>query len=204
MNLASLEYSSTSPAVQSGACTVLIVPGLYGSCERHWQSAWERERSDCRRVQMESWADPQPEAWIDRLDSAVNAQPGPVIIAAHSLGCIATALWAVQAPRELRRKVRGALLVAPCDPEKINAPRALRRFAPVPQLPLGVRTIVVASSNDEYATLERSRTFAYQWNADFVNLGALGHINAASQLGSWTYGQSLLNVFKQHLPYIPH
>jgi len=136
------------------APTILIVPGLNGSGEDHWQSLWEQTRDDCRRADLGDWPDPTPGRWIARLDSAVRAIPGPVLLVAHSLGCIATALWA--AGRPANDQVIGALLVAPCDPEAADVCAPLRRFAPVPRTRLPFPATVVASTNDPYATVART------------------------------------------------
>ena len=34
---------------------ILLVPGLWNSGPEHWQSYWERERTDCRRVLQKDW-----------------------------------------------------------------------------------------------------------------------------------------------------
>jgi predicted alpha/beta hydrolase family esterase len=52
---------------------------------------------------------------------------------------------------------------------------------------------VVASSDDPYATLDRSRAFARRWGTEFVDAGPIGHINADSFLGEWPEGQRLLD-----------
>jgi hypothetical protein len=52
--------------------------------------------------------------------------------------------------------------------------------------------ILAASRNDEYATLDFSRRVARRWQSDFVDIGELGHINAASGIGHWPAGLALL------------
>jgi len=178
------------------AATALIVPGLNGSGEQHWQSFWERERADCRRADLGAWEDPEPDQWIQRLDEEIQAQPGPVILVAHSLGCIATALWSQEYLHKRRDIVKGALLVAPCDPEAPGACHALQRFAPTPRARLDMRTILVASTNDPYASLNRAKLMAKAWGSEFVNVGTQGHINAQSSLGAWAFGQTLLGLLQ--------
>lgn len=190
-----VDHHLSVPVVFALAPTVLIVPGLNGSGPDHWQSAWERERGDCRRADLGEWHDPEPARWVARLDAAVRAISGPVVLAAHSLGCIATALWAKNRPAD--DHVVGALLVAPCDPEAANACEHLRRFAPTPRTRLPFPSTVIASTNDPYATAARSGELAHDWGADFINAGALGHINARSGLGAWTDGQRVLHKFLQ-------
>jgi hypothetical protein len=171
-------------------CHVLLVPGLNGSGPDHWQSHWQWARGDTRRVEQFSWHDPEPDDWTATIDAAVHAAPGPVVIAAHSLGCIAVAQWAASADPG---RVRAALLVAPCDVERVGVPEAITRFAPMPRAALPFRSVVVASTNDPFASLSRSRCFAERWGASLVEAGALSHINAASQLGVWPFGQTLLD-----------
>ena len=50
-----------------------------------------------------------------------------------------------------------------------------------------------ASRNDEYATLDFSRRVARRWQSDFIDIGELGHINAASGIGHWPAGLALLS-----------
>lgn len=169
----------------------LVVPGIAGSCPEHWQSRWEAERADCRRVHQRDWDDPDPDEWTGALYRAVRAAEGSVVFVAHSLGCMlvdyATALFG-----DWQGRVRGALLVAPCDPERPGVCDAIARF-PAPATPLPFRSVVVASQDDPYASLDRGRCFADRWGASFVDAGRLGHINAASGIGAWGIGQVLLD-----------
>jgi hypothetical protein len=38
---------------------ILLIPGLWNSGPEHWQSYWEGERSDCRRVEQSDWQTPR-------------------------------------------------------------------------------------------------------------------------------------------------
>lgn len=171
--------------------TCLIVPGLNSSGPMHWQSRWERERDDCRRVELGDWEDPGRVAWISRLARAVEKAEGFPILVAHSLGCLAVVWWASLAGMAAS-KVVGALLVAPPDVERDDADVRLRRFTPVPRHSMPFPTIVVASRNDPYSSFERTREMAASWLARFHDAGEAGHLNAASGLESWTEGQSLV------------
>jgi predicted alpha/beta hydrolase family esterase len=111
-----------------------------------------------------------------------------VVIAAHSLGCALVAHAARRAPA---LPIRAALLVAPADVDSpAHTPPETRGFAPLPRAPFPFPATVIASRNDPYVTLERARAFAADWGADFVDAGALGHINAASSLGDWSDGRA--------------
>ena len=124
-----------------------------------------------------------------RLDQAVAAAGPEVVLVAHSAACILVASWGAEAGH----RVRGALLVAPSDYEAPSAPKGPTGFTPMPKRPLSFPSIVVASSNDQYVTLERAAAFARAWGSRCVVAGALGHINAASQLGDWPVGRRLLD-----------
>ncbi|WP_207790159.1 RBBP9/YdeN family alpha/beta hydrolase [Polymorphobacter arshaanensis] len=174
--------------------TTLIIPGLNGSGPDHWQSVWERERDDCRRVVQAHWNDPKPDAWCAQLEDAVAGVTGPVVLVAHSLGCATVVHWA--AHTTLRSTRIAALLVAPCDVERPDAPPSVQRFAPLPAIALPFASVVVASRDDVYATPARSRCLADGWGSTFVDAGALGHINAASALGTWEFGQVLLDELR--------
>lgn len=169
----------------------LTVPGLYGSGPDHWQTRWE-EREDVRRVDLGAWDNPHRSHWITKLDLVIAYEREPVVLVAHSLGCLAVAWWAALASADRCGQVAGALLVAPPDVERVDAHPILQRFAPVPRVTLPFPAIVVASVDDPYATIERSYAFAIRWGTEFREVGALGHINAESGIGAWPEGQAML------------
>jgi uncharacterized protein len=164
---------------------VLILPGLNDSGPAHWQTHWERQYGYTRVTQAD-WDRPARGDWLARLTAAVAAAPEPVILVAHSLGCALVAHFAAQTRES---GVAAALLVAPADVEDCaRTPDVTRCFAPLTLRPLGFRATVVASQDDSYVALPRARHFAACWGADFVDAGALGHINSESDLGSWPEG----------------
>ncbi len=75
----------------------------------------------------------------------------------------------------------------------------IRDFAPVPLKTLPVPSMVVASENDPYVSMERARLFARSWGSNLENVGALGHINAQTDLGEWPAGRALLEKFERSL-----
>src|SRR5215213_5695614 len=74
--------------------TIITVPGLDGSGPDHWQSRWDFSLPNCHRVQMGDWAFPVRSMWVERLDREIRRSVNPVLLAAHSLGCLAVAWWA--------------------------------------------------------------------------------------------------------------
>lgn len=168
---------------------VLIVPGWNNSGPEHWQTLWERaDPARFRRVEQRDWDTPLLEDWVRTLDAAIAEEPAPAIVVAHSLGCIAVAHWAARHPRP----VAGALLVAPPDVERADMPAEVRGFAPVPRTPLPFRSLLVASDNDEWVTMDRAAHFARAWGSELVRAGAAGHINTAAGFGPWPQGERLL------------
>src|SRR6218665_709368 len=95
---------------------MLIVPGLNGSTEGHWQRHWLADHPEAVLVEQSDWTDPNPAKWLHRLEQAVLAHPGALVVA-HSLGAILTARLAASPVAPL---VGGALLVAPADIERTS------------------------------------------------------------------------------------
>jgi uncharacterized protein len=181
--------------------TVLILPGLYNSGEGHWQTLWESMLPNARRVQQKSWNTPRRADWVATLDAAIRDNDGPVIIAAHSLGCALTAWWAKQhGTASHTAKVKGALLVAPPDVEREDFPEFVTGFAPMPNAELGFKTIVAASSDDPWCAISRATTWASVWGARFHDVGPRGHINGESGLGTWCEGLAWLSELSSIAP----
>ena len=172
--------------------TVFILPGLGNSGPEHWQSHWERQDPLCLRVKQDEWDTPQCVDWVARLDEAISMREAPVVLAGHSSACAMVAHWCAGASCALLSRVRGALLVAPSDPDNANFPDGPVGFGPVPMQALPFATIVVASTNDRYVSAPRAEAYARAWHSRFVLLPDAGHINVASGFGPWPEGFALL------------
>lgn len=164
---------------------IIIVPGWRDSGPGHWQSLWADTLPGALRVQQDDWITPSRSAWVAAIQRTILNQDGPVVIAAHSLGCIAI----THLPPEASARIRGALLVAPADPERRGV---LADFAPVPYQPLPYRSIIVASSNDPYCPVRTAGAYARAWGSEFVRLQLAGHINIEAGFGPWPLGLALL------------
>jgi predicted alpha/beta hydrolase family esterase len=168
---------------------VLILPGLGNSGPQHWQSLWEKAYG-YQRVQQTNWDHPRLADWLSNLNAAVSAAPHGVVLVAHSLACSLVAHFAHAAGAATER-VRGAFLVSPADVETARCtPPEVRCFSPIPLAPLPFPARVLASSDDPYVDRERAAYFAACWRAEFVDVGAHGHINASSGLGAWPEGHA--------------
>ncbi len=170
---------------------VLLLPGLYNSGPEHWQTHWQAEHPEFVRVEQRDWETPDRREWVETLQRAIAADPGPAVLVAHSAACSLVAHWAAAHPESVQT-IRGALLAAPADVDAPGFPSGPTGFAPMPLAPLPFPSIVVASTNDEYVTLPRAAQLALAWGSRLEVLGALGHINSASNLGSWPEGFALL------------
>lgn len=167
----------------------LLLPGWQNSGPDHWQSRWEALHG-YHRVDQHDWMRPLRGDWSARLEETVADADGPVLLVAHSLGCILTAWWAAHSRHTQR--VAGALLVAPPDIERDDNRQQIPGWAPPARQRLPFRSILVASSDDPFGSLEGASRLAADWGADFVSLGPKGHINADSGLGDWEEGHVLL------------
>lgn len=173
--------------------TIVTVPGLNCSGPTHWQSLWERFRTDTVRAELGMWDRPHRNSWVTKLDQTIRTVRSPVVLVAHSLGCLAVAWWAALSGQPYGWPVAGALLVAPADVDRHDAPRELKGFAPSPMAPLPFPSLLVSSTDDPWIEQARARSLAAQWGSHFVDAGALGHINALSGIGDWAEGQQLLS-----------
>ena len=172
--------------------TVLIVPGLRDAVAQHWQTLLEaRLRVEGRPVAAVpalGREDLDCTAKVSAIERTARSIEGPIVIVAHSGGCVMVAHWA----RQMTCAVQGALLAAPPDfdrpmPEGYPSIEALRAWGwlPVPRARLPFRSIVAASRNDPLAEFERVARLALDWGSELVDLGAVGHLNPASGYGEW-------------------
>lgn len=170
----------------------LIVPGIGNSGPLHWQSFWELANPAFVRVVQRDWDNPVCEEWVAGLDAGIR-QAGPgVVVVAHSLGCLALAHWAAVS----QLPIAAALMVAVPDPAGPNFPAEAVGFSATPMRPLPFRSIVVASADDPYGSVEHSIRLAQIWGSRLVNVGNCGHINADSGLGNWAFGFELLGQLR--------
>jgi serine hydrolase len=167
----------------------LVLPGLSNSGINHWQSYWCLAFRNATRVLQDDWDAPNLPGWLERLEIAIDDGTRPVVLICHSLSCSLAAHWA---KRNRPRRVAAAFLVSPTDVDLPEHLPSVRNFAPMPLAPFPVPSLVVASANDPYVTLERAKEFSGYWGADFCFVGELGHINADSRLGFWPQGLVML------------
>lgn len=163
---------------------VILVPGLHNSSPDHWQSLWHASHPDFYRVEQDDWENADLAAWTARLGEVRSLDPRPALLVAHSFGCLASAASIAARPRG----VAGALLVAPADPDKFGV------AARLPQGALGVPATLIGSRDDPWMQFHQAAAWAQRWHATLLDGGAIGHINAASNLGDWPFGWRALQA----------
>ncbi|MGL4767327.1 MAG: RBBP9/YdeN family alpha/beta hydrolase [Formosimonas sp.] len=171
---------------------VLILPGYQNSSPQHWQSLWAARGAHVQRVMQHDWDNPMCGDWYAQLKAHIMQADGPVVLAAHSLGCLLTAHLVRQADESIMRRITGALLVAPPDPAGAQFPRTAQGFAPLTTHAMPFASHVVASTDDAYGSFDFAQNCAHMWGSNLHNLGTRGHINADSGLGDWPWGWGLL------------
>lgn len=167
----------------------LIVPGLGNSGPEHWQTYFESTGKNFHRINQHDWDAPICKEWIETIDKEVSTfDLSTVILIAHSLGCAAIAHWATK----YKRQIKGALLVAPSDPDSQQYTFPAKGFAPIPLNKINFKSIVVASADDIWVTLNRAKFFADHWGSEFIHIGNAGHINTSSGHTRWDEGLKIL------------
>ncbi len=176
--------------------TVLLVPGLRDPVAQHWQTLLEPKLARVRSVPPMGRTDLDCAARVAAIEQAAQAIDGPIVIVAHSGGCIMVAHWA----RQTRRAIHGALLATPPDfetpmPDGYPTLEALDAagWLPVPRAPLPFPSLVAASRNDPLGTFERVSELARDWGSERVDLGTVGHLNPASGYGDWPQALDFIN-----------
>ncbi len=162
----------------------LIVPGLDGSPDPHWQHWWAATDPKALMVDLSDPGRPVPAVWEIELASMILLHPDSILVG-HSLGAVLITRLLATWP-DLR--VRGALLVAPAETKGNDR---IGQFGAIPELRLDIPTTVVASRNDPWMGFDRTAHLAKAWGSDFVDLGCAGHVNVASGFGPWPRGKAL-------------
>jgi predicted alpha/beta hydrolase family esterase len=138
----------------------VIVPGIDNSGADHWQSLWEAEwASSATRIAVASWSGPELDDWRSGVERAVRLAGGPVVLVAHSLGCIA----ATHSLSTADAQVAGVFLVSPPDRDGRAFPAAAPTFAAVAAERLPVPGLLVSADNDPYCTPDVAEQLASAW-----------------------------------------
>jgi predicted alpha/beta hydrolase family esterase len=179
--------------------TLVIVPGLRGHVEDHWQTRLAAKLPDVVVVPSFDRAKRDLAGRVEDLDQVVRDAAHPVTIVAHSAGVLTTVHWAGRHDRP----VQGALLATPPDlgkplPAQYPTLGELEEsgWLPVPRARLRFPSIVAASTDDDLGDFESVRSLAEAWGSRFIDIGPVGHLNPASGYGDWPGAEALLHVLR--------
>ncbi len=183
------------------ACTespvVLIVPGLRDHVETHWQTLLARRLPKVQSVPPMGREDLDCAARVQAIERAMSAIAGPVVMVAHSGGCVMVAHWALTTQHAER--VRGCLLATPPDfdrpmPAGYPTLESLQAggWLPVPRTRLPFRSLVATSQDDPLGPCDRVLALARDWGSETIDLGEVGHLNPASGFGEWPGATALI------------
>lgn len=184
---------------------VLIVPGLRDHVPQHWQTLLAQELPGAASVPPMGRTDLDCRARVQALERAVAAINEPVLLVAHSGGCIMVAHWAAQTRQAGR--VHAALLATPPDferplPEGYPTLEQLDAagWFPVPKQPLPFPSLVATSDDDPLGERSRIEALAACWGCQLLHLGAVGHLNPASGYGPWPQALRLVQALSRTPP----
>lgn len=172
------------------AFQLLIVPGLRDHAPRHWQTLLAQHWQGAVSLPPLGRDNLDLAPRIEALETAVAASTHPVLLVAHSGGCVLVAHWA----RRTRHagRILGALLATPPTfdaplPAGYPSQQGLDAggWLPVPRQRLPFPSLVAASRNDPLGSFDAVRALARDWGSACEDLGPVGHLNPASGYGEW-------------------
>ena len=176
--------------MKSSETSILVVAGHMGSGPDHWQTRLISKLSSAQLVEQEDWLHRSLVKAIDAMVQAVVEAEKPVVFVAHSIGALLVAhSVAALSSNGAIDKVKGAYLVVPPSAAALALLQGIDpKFVSAPRAPLPFPSLLVASSNDPYSSMEDSADLAIAWGSHLVEAGEAGHINAASGHGPWPEG----------------
>jgi predicted alpha/beta hydrolase family esterase len=177
--------------------TIAFLAGVGNSEYEHWQSRWHRSLRGSLWVEQLDWENPTRDEWVATTLVAFERAATPVVVVAHSLGCLLAAEVLDRARSSCN--VAGAFLVAVPDAEGANFPRCVHGFRRALDLGMPVPSTVIASTNDPYGSLQHAHEVAARWDSELIDVGSLGHINLKSDLGDWPVGRAHFDRFMSSL-----
>ncbi len=175
---------------------IVFVPGLRGFVAEHWQTLEAVDIPQAQTVPPLDVNGMNCAARIENLERTLEPIKAPMILVAHSAGCLIVAHWAV---RTKPSHILGAVLATPADletplPEGYPDFKTLsdNGWLPVPRQKMPFPVILAASRNDPLCRFDRAQSMASDWGATIEDLGEVGHLNPASGFGPWPLVHGLI------------
>ena len=170
---------------------ILLVSGNPRASD--WQSFWETQCSDCRRVDLGPADQPHRNTWVNRLNMAIQQADRPVILVAQGLGCLAVVWWAEYERPTYSNPVVGALFAAPPDVDRPGSAPRLAAFGACPRKPLPFPALLTTNQGDGFCSLRTAQRLASDWGCRFVFDGSAD----AGAEGDWLFGKKRLGRLLQ-------
>lgn len=174
---------------------IFFIPGFHGSGAAHWQTWLQNRLPNSSTLCDVDWEFPELSSWSDQAHRQIADAGAPVLLVAHSFGCLVAAVVAAEKPRN----IAGVVFVAPANPDRFAAagglrntsldgtPQAIASTADIlpERLPPQLPSVLLASENDPWLDFSNALVIARRWNSHFVDLGEAGHVNTESGYGPW-------------------
>lgn len=172
---------------------ILILPGWKDSEPEYWQGIWLKKYPNALKVRQDNWMFPEKSAWVKTINDYIeHYKENNIIFVGHSLACATFVYWSEMYSADTSASIKGTLLVSPSDMDVVDFPKEVNGFPPMPLEPLNCKTIVAASENDPFVSMDRAKYFAHSWKARLINIGPHGHINVEAGFGEWPEGEGIL------------
>ena len=170
---------------------IVFVAGYGNSLGTHWQNAWCNVTTNSYWVEQSDWNDPECDDWVESLNDLLKTLHGPIVLVSHSLGGSTIVEW----NKKYSANIVAAFMVAVPDVHSDYFPDAITGYQDLPITKLPFPSMLLASTDDPYASYERAEYFSKQWGSSLINVGSLGHVNVDSNIADWPEGYDLLNNF---------
>jgi predicted alpha/beta hydrolase family esterase len=169
----------------------VFIAGYGNSTEGHWQHSWHMGIKNSNWVEQSDWDHPNCTDWVECLNELIQTIDGPILLASHSLGGSTIVEWS----KKYSANIFGAFMVAVPDVESENIPNEITGYQTPALEKLPFPSMVLASTNNPYSTLDRTSYFSQAWGSAQTIVGNLEQVNADSNIGDWPEGLNLLNEF---------
>ncbi len=169
---------------------IVFVPGYGNSINGHWQEIWYKEFKDSYWVEQNDWENPRCVDWVEALNLLIQSLEGPILLVTHSLGGSTVVEWS----KKHTANILGAFLVAVPDVQSANFPEAISGYQTLPLEKLPFPSLVLASTDDPYSTVDRTKYFAKTWGSGLISIGYLGQVNTDPNIRQGSQAKNLAST----------